>query len=137
MSYCTVKMWVPLVSLLFGMGCAQKVAVQRSAAVPAAVAEAKITRTHNNNTRIELEVHHLAPPQNLTPKKSVYVVWAQTPQGRTVNLGQMIVGRDRASEFIGITPLYEFRILVTAEEESTARVPSNQVVLSTDVFKVT
>jgi hypothetical protein len=58
-------------------------------------------------------VRILAPPQNLTPRKSVYVVW-----DRTVNLGQMIVGQDRASEFVGIIPLYEFRILVTAEEQS-------------------
>lgn len=122
--------------LLFGIGCAQKIAVRGSADVPAALAETKITRTDNNNSRIQLEVRHLAPPQNLTPKKSVYVVWAQAPQGRTINLGQMIVGQDRSSEFVGITPLYEFRILVTAEDLPTATTPSNQVVLSTDVFRV-
>lgn len=130
------KVWLPALVLVFGMGCAQKVAVRRSPDVPAAVAEARITRTNNNNSKIELEVRHLAPPQNLTPKKSVYVVWAQAPQGRTINLGQIIVGQDRASEFVGITPLYEFRILVTAEEQSTAVTPSNHVVLSTDVFTV-
>jgi hypothetical protein len=136
MKLCKINVWVPAILLVFGIGCAQKVAVRRSPDVPAAQAEAKITRTDNNNTRIELEVQHLAPPHNLTPRKSVYVVWAQAPQGRTINLGQMIVGQDRASEFVGLTPLYEFRILVTAEKQPTAATPSNQVVLSTDVFKV-
>ncbi|MGH7874590.1 MAG: hypothetical protein ACREQO_20560 [Candidatus Binatia bacterium] len=129
-------MGLAAVLVVFRIGCAQKIAVRRTAEVPAALAEAKITKTDNNNTRIELEVQHLAPPQNLVPKKSVYVVWAQAPQGRTINLGQMIVGQDRASEFIGITPLKEFRIIVTAEELPATATPSSQVVLSTEVFRV-
>ena len=46
-----IKMGLPAILVVFGIGCAQKVAVRRTADVPAALAEAKITKTDNNNTR--------------------------------------------------------------------------------------
>ena len=51
-------------------------------------------------------------------------------------MGQMVVGDNRRGEFTGVTPLKEFRIIVTAEDLPAAGTPSSQVVLSTDVFKV-
>jgi hypothetical protein len=70
-----------------------------------------VSKDDNGNSVVAIEVNHLAPPQNLNPRKEFYVVWAQVPQGRTVNLGQMTVGENRVGEFRGVTPLHQFRIL--------------------------
>src|SRR5258708_38965623 len=46
-------------------------------------AEGKITTENdrNGNTKVEVEVKHMAMPQALTPVKQSYVVWVQ-PRGK-------------------------------------------------------
>lgn len=102
--------------------------------VPAALGETKVSKDNNGNSVIAIEVNHLAPPENLNPRRAVYVVWAQAPQGRTINLGQMIVGPNRIGKFRGVTPLKEFRILITAEDIPAVSDPGKQEILMTDVF---
>jgi hypothetical protein len=130
-----MKFWTIVSLCALVVGCAQTVALRTTPQAPAAVGEAKITQDQNNNTRIELKVDHLAPARNLTPPKSVYVVWAQAPDGRTINLGQLIVVSDRRGELRAVTPLKVFRIIITAEDEPLARTPNGQVVLETDNFR--
>jgi hypothetical protein len=131
-----MKRWAYLALALITIGCAQKIALRETPDAPAALGEAKVSTDGNNNTRIELKMEHLAPPQNLTPPKSVYVVWAQPPDGDATNLGQVVVGRERSANFQTVTPLKVFRIFVTAEDRALAQAPSEQVVLATDVFRV-
>jgi hypothetical protein len=130
-----MRLGLILLLLVFTVGCAQTVAFRETPDAPAAKGEAKITTDDNNNTRVELDIRHLAPPQNLTPPKSAYVVWAEAPDGRTENLGQIVAGSDRSARFQTVTPLKVFRILVTAEDRALAQSPSQQVVLTTDVFR--
>ena len=82
----------------FALGCAQTVAFRSSPDVPAALGAAKVSKDNNGNSVIKIEVSHLAPPQYLSPAKEMYVVWAQAPQGRVVNLGQMVVGKNRVGK---------------------------------------
>lgn len=117
-------------------GCAQTVAFRASPDVPAASGEAKVSKDNNGNSLVKIEIAYLAPPENLPPARSVYVVWAQAPQGRTVNLGQMLVGANRVGKFTGITPLNQYRILVSAEDLPSVATPSKQEILSTEVFSV-
>lgn len=122
--------------LLVGAGCSQRVEFIGSPTVPAAAAEAKVSRDRNNNSQIDLRVRYLAPPENLTPPKSLYVVWVEGSQGRIMNMGQMNVDRNRRGSFKGVTPLSEFRILITAEDIAVATQPSEQVMLRTEVITV-
>jgi hypothetical protein len=131
-----MKRWAVLSLAIITLGCSQQVAFRETPDAPAALGQAKVSTDGNNNTRIALNIEHLAPPQNLTPPKSVYVVWAEAPEGKTANLGQIVVGSDRSAEFQAVTPLKVFRILITAEDRALARSPSQQVVLTTDVFRV-
>lgn len=116
--------------LLFG--CAQTVSVQRTAAVPAATAQAKLRIDDNQNAQVALEVAHLAPAKNLTPARAVYVVWAQTREGRSFSLGKLRLDKEGEGQFTGTIPVYQFRLLVTAEDSAAAERPSEQVVLQTD-----
>ncbi len=118
------------------LGCAQTVAFRGSPDVPAALGEAKVSQDSNGNSVIKIEVKHLAPPQNLSPAKEMYVVWAQAPQGRVINLGQMIVGPNRVGRFEGVTPLREFRLAITAEDLAAVATPSKQEILRTETFTV-
>jgi hypothetical protein len=127
-------------ALLLGLvlfGCSQTVALRETPEAPAAIGQAKISTDDNNNTRIELKIEHLAPPQNLTPPKSVYVVWAEPPDGKPINLGQVVVGQDRDASFETVTPLKVFRVFLTAEDRPLPDAPSPQVVVATDVFRAT
>ncbi|MGZ8425995.1 MAG: hypothetical protein ACXWYD_13680 [Candidatus Binatia bacterium] len=118
----------------FLLGCVQTVAFRGSQEVPAALGEAKVSTDDNGNAVVKVEIEHLAPPENLSPPKQMYVVWAQTPNGRFVNLGQMTVGENRVGQFNGVTALKEFRLVVTGEDIPATITPSKQEILTTEVF---
>jgi hypothetical protein len=130
-----MKVSVGLLLLLFATSCAQTVAFRETPQAPAALGEAKIETDRNNNTRVELDIRHLAPPQNLTPPKSAYIVWFESPEGRAVNMGQLTVGSDRRARFSAVTPFKVLRVLVTAEDRVLAESPGEQVVLRTETFR--
>jgi hypothetical protein len=125
-----------MIWIALSFGCSQKVAFQTMPVVPATKVDAKVTRDTNNNARIRLDIKHLAPPNRLTPRKSTYTVWAQTPSGRTINLGRLRVKKNRSAKFETVTPLEKFRILITAEDVANAIDPSQHVVLGTEIFDV-
>jgi hypothetical protein len=132
------KYFLGLVILMLGtyLGCAQKVDFQARPMVPASDVTAKVTRDRNENAKINLDIDHLAQPQSLVPPRALYVVWAETPQGRTINLGRLKVNDNRSAKFEGVTPLEKFRLLITAEDQADALVPSRQIVLATEMFRV-
>ncbi len=119
---------------MLGLGCAQKVTLRNSPDVPAAVGEAKITRDENRNSVVEVDIQHLAPPENLKAPKKVYVVWAQSPDGKNMSLGQLKAGADRRARMKATTPMQMFRIIVTAEDTPTPTFPSPQIVFSSNMI---
>jgi hypothetical protein len=123
-----------LIVMALALGCAQKVALRSSPDIPAAVGEAKITRDENKNAVVELDIQHLAPSENLKPPRKVYTVWAQAPDGKNMNLGQLTVGLDRRGRLKSTTPMQVFRIIVTAEDAPTAKFPSPQIVFSSNMI---
>lgn len=118
-----------------GIGCAQRVALRNAPDIPAAIGEARITQDQNRNAIVDLDIRHLAPPENLKPPRNVYVVWSQSPEGKNLNLGQLIVGGDRRGTLKSPTPMQIFRIIVTAEESPTVVFPSQHIVFSSDTIR--
>src|SRR5208283_2052317 len=55
--------------------------------------------------------------------------WAISPEGRAVNLGEVLVGGDHRSKLHVTTDLQAFALIVTAEPYYAVRQPSNVVVL--------
>ncbi len=124
-----------IIALFVASGCSQTMRLRNSRDVPAAIGEAEFSKSDNNNTRVKINVDHLAPPQNLSPARTTYVVWAQAPTGQVQNLGQIKVGSDRKAEFTGSTALPVFRLMVTAEDRPDVTFPSPQIVFSTDSYE--
>jgi outer membrane protein OmpA-like peptidoglycan-associated protein len=60
-------------------------------------------------------------------------LWAISPEGRAVNLGEVLVGDNNRSKLTATTDLQAFALIVTAEPYYAVRQPSNVVVLENAV----
>src|ERR1700719_4638198 len=78
---------------------------------------------------IEAEFGDLQKPTTFGNEYLTYVLWAISPEGRAVNLGEILVGGNHRSKVSVTTDLQAFALIVTAEPYYAARQPSNVVVL--------
>jgi len=99
--------------------------------MPAAHAQARV-KSKKGYTAIEVEFHELENPTTFGREYLTYVLWAITPEGRSVNLGELVVG-GRSSKLDVTTELQAFALIVTAEPYYAVRRPSNVVVLENEV----
>ena len=84
-------------------------------------------------TEIDARFDHLENPQRFGREYLTYVLWAITPQGRSVNLGEAVAnGSDNARLHV-TTQLQAFGLIVTAEPYSAVRQPSSVVVLENQI----
>src|SRR6202045_2503338 len=78
---------------------------------------------------IEAEFSNLQKPTTFGNEYLTYILWAISPEGRAVNLGEVLVGGNRSSKLRVTTDLQAFALIVTAEPYYAVRQPSNVVVL--------
>ncbi len=78
---------------------------------------------------IEAEFGDLQKPTAFGNEYLTYVLWAISPEGRAVNLGEVLVGGNHRSKVNVTTDLQAFALIVTAEPYYAARQPSNVVIL--------
>ncbi len=112
------------------VGCANKVNMDRSAAVPAAEAQLKVKK-NDNGRDIKVAVEHLAPVERVSPESSHYVVWLQPTQGQAMpaNMGVLDVGDNQKAVLETTTPFESFEVFVTAEKDAQVTAPRGQRVL--------
>jgi len=96
--------------------------------MPAATGEAKV-ESKKGYIEIEVEFARLARPTTFGNEYLTYVMWAISPEGRAVNLGEVLVGDNERSKLDVTTDLQAFALIVTAEPYYAVRQPSNVVVL--------
>lgn len=95
--------------------------------MPAVDGNAKVTG-HTGRLAIDANLHHLAPPRGFGPEYLTYVLWAITPEGRPINLGEIRPNDDGNSRLQVTSGLQEFGMIVTAEPYFAVTRPSNLVV---------
>jgi outer membrane protein OmpA-like peptidoglycan-associated protein len=78
---------------------------------------------------IDAEFGNLQRPTIFGNEYLTYVLWAISPEGRAVNLGEVLVGGNDRSKLHVTTDLQAFALIVTAEPYYAVRQPSNVVVL--------
>jgi hypothetical protein len=83
----------------------------------------------NGNTRIHVEVKHMASPAALSPSKQTYVAWVQLRGQSPEPLGVLRVNEDLQGSLDASTPQKDFDILITAEDNPAPTAPSGMVVL--------
>jgi hypothetical protein len=128
-----------LVMLTTLYSCAKKISFQASSVVPAAQGSVKLTKDNNNNYGIKIYLANLAEPDRLQPSKSSYVVWMETDENATKNIGQIntstgfMSGKLKAS-FETVSAVKPTKIFITAEDDPGIQYPGMQVVLTTEPF---
>ena len=77
---------------------------------------------------ISAELTHLQPATSFGGQYLTYVLWAITPEGRAVNLGEVLPSEGGKSKLDVTTDLQAFGLIVTAEPYYAVVRPSNKVV---------
>jgi outer membrane protein OmpA-like peptidoglycan-associated protein len=78
---------------------------------------------------VEVEFSDLERPTAFGNEYLTYVLWAISPEGRSINLGEVLVGDNRRSKLDVTTDLQAFAMIVTAEPYYAVRRPSNVVIM--------
>src|SRR6202011_2474205 len=96
--------------------------------MPGANGQAKV-ESKKGYIEIEVEFGNLQKPTTFGNEYLTYILWAISPEGRAVNLGEVLVGGNHRSKLDVTTDLQAFALVVTAEPYYAVRQPSNLVVL--------
>jgi outer membrane protein OmpA-like peptidoglycan-associated protein len=99
-----------------------------TALLPSADGKAKV-RSKRGTLEVEAEFGNLQSPTSFGGEYLTYVLWAISPEGRAVNLGEVLIGDNNRSKLTATTDLQAFALIVTAEPYYAVRQPSNVVVL--------
>src|SRR6202034_1547257 len=86
-------------------------------------------RSKRGTMEVEAEFGNLQTPTIFGAEYLTYVLWAISPEGRAVNLGEVLVGGNDRSKLTATTDLQAFALIVTAEPYFAVREPSNVVVM--------
>ncbi len=109
-------------------GGATKVDFAGTDLMPQANGQAKV-ESKKGYIEIEVEFGNLERPTTFGNEYLTYILWAISPEGRAVNLGEILVGDNHRSKVDVTTDLQAFALVVTAEPYYAVRQPSNVVVL--------
>ncbi len=96
--------------------------------MPSARGEAKV-ESKRGVLAIEAEFSDLDRPTAFGTEYLTFVMWAISPEGTSVNLGEVLVGDNRRSKLEVTTDLQAFALIVTAEPYYAVRRPSNAVIM--------
>src|SRR5579863_1652460 len=96
--------------------------------MPSANGEAEVN-SKRGTIEVKAEFGNLQSPKTFGNEYLTYVLWAISPEGRAVNLGEVLVGDNDRSKLHVTTDLQAFALIVTAEPYYAVRQPSNAVVL--------
>jgi outer membrane protein OmpA-like peptidoglycan-associated protein len=109
-------------------GGATKVDFAGTDLMPEAHGQAKV-ESKKGYIEIEVEFANLERPTTFGNEYLTYILWAISPEGRAINLGEILVGDNHRSKVDVTTDLQAFALVVTAEPYYAVRQPSNVVVL--------
>jgi len=109
-------------------GGATDVDLAGTALLPSADGKAKV-RSKRGTMEVEATFGNLQSPTTFGAEYLTYVLWAISPDGHAVNLGEVLIGGNDRSKLTATTDLQAFALIVTAEPYFAVRQPSNVVVL--------
>lgn len=128
-----------LIAILILSSCSVKKDFLLSSISPAARGYVKVHTDKNKNHEIKVKIYNLAEPERLDPPGSTYVVWMDTDDNETRNIGQIKSTKKTFSKALKAsletnTPYKPSRIYVTAEEDGNVQEPGNRIILTTERF---
>src|SRR3984885_10184272 len=109
-----------------------KIGFAGTSLLPQGKGEANVTS--KGQTSIDAKFQGFVPANSFGVEYLTYVLWAITPQGRPVNLGEVMPGGSKA-EMNVTTNLQQFALIITAEPYFAVTTPSDLVVMQNTVNK--
>jgi outer membrane protein OmpA-like peptidoglycan-associated protein len=94
--------------------------------MPMARGEASVD-SRLGSTKIETHLDKMTPASQFGQEYMTYVLWAITPEGRAMNLGEVVLEGNHAN-LLSTTDLQSFGLIVTAEPYFAVTQPSDVVV---------
>jgi outer membrane protein OmpA-like peptidoglycan-associated protein len=111
-----------------------KIGFQGTSLLPAGKGEAKV-EGRAGRTSIDANFEGLSPANGFGPEYLTYVLWAITPEGRPVNLGEVLpTGSKDKNQITVTTNLQAFGLIITAEPYYAVTMPSDVVVMQNFVL---
>jgi outer membrane protein OmpA-like peptidoglycan-associated protein len=104
-----------------------KIDFEGTALMPGASGVAEVA-SKSGAMKIEAEFRSVDKPTSFGTEYLTYVMWAISPEGRPVNLGEVLVNDDHRSKLEVTTDLQAFALIVTAEPYYAVHRPSNVVI---------
>ena len=95
--------------------------------MPSVTGDAKVTG-RSGRLALNVSLKHMRPARDLGLPSLTYVLWAITPEGRPLNLGEILLSDDGDMKTQVTTSLSSFGLIVTAEPYFAVTRPSNVVV---------
>jgi outer membrane protein OmpA-like peptidoglycan-associated protein len=115
-------------------GGSTKVDLRGTDLLPEAMGEAKV-EAKQGSTMVEVSVKKMPVPTRFGAEFLTYVLWAVSPEGRSINLGEIALDQNGEGERKTSTPAQMFSLIVTAEPYYAVRMPSEIVVLENETRK--
>lgn len=117
-------------------GGSTKVDLKGTELMSVASGEAKV-KAKPGVTSIELSLIGMTQPSTLGAEFLTYVLWVVTPDGRSGNIGEIIIDKNGEGQLKATTPAQTFSLIVTAEPYFAVRYPSEMVILENHTQKNT
>jgi len=83
-------------------------------------------------TTVEAQIQGLTSPSSLGTEFLTYVLWAVSPEGRAINLGEVLFDNNGKGKLKTTTQLGSFSLFVTAEPYAAVRQPSEMLILENE-----
>ncbi|MEP6646478.1 MAG: hypothetical protein ABJC12_05275 [Saprospiraceae bacterium] len=116
--------------------CATKMNFAISSVVPAATGSVTVKNDKNDNYTVQLKVKNLAAPDRLTPQSKEYVVWAETQDNASLNIGRLkstsgMLSKSLSGSLKTVMTSKPTAFFITAEDDGSTTYPGRTVVLRT------
>jgi outer membrane protein OmpA-like peptidoglycan-associated protein len=113
-----------------------KVDFRGTSLMPQATGSAEV-QSKQGAIKIDAEMKHLQPATKFGPEYLTYVLWAISPEGRPLNLGEVLLDNAGNSKLDVTSDLQSFGLIVTAEPYFAVTQPSDVVVMENFVTRKT
>jgi hypothetical protein len=125
--------------MLIASSCARKLQFTRSVVVPAAEGRVKVKKDNNKNYSLDIDIENLAKVEDLQPAKKTYVVWIESEDSSSRNVGQLksssgLFSSKLKASLNTVTAFEPKRVFITAEDEADITYPYGQTILTTERF---
>jgi hypothetical protein len=127
-----------LVAIAFALTCcSNSLKFVPSTVVPGAEGTVKVKTDKNNNYAVNVNVQNLAEPNLLATPKATYVVWMETADHGTQNIGRLtssqgLFSKARKGSLETVTPYRPIRFFITGEDRADAEYPASETVLTSE-----